>query len=68
MKYLKDFNQELAARHKDSFESQIRVSEEDFYRDSERFITIQELIELSYQDIEDFYDKASVGQIDSQTD
>jgi len=68
MQYLRDFNEALATRHEDMFKDSTRVSEEDFYRDSERYITLSNIIDLNSDDIEEFYDKASVGKIDSQAE
>lgn len=68
MKYLSDFNAELATRHEDMFKAANRVSEEDFHRDSERYTTLDQIVDLNFDDIEEFYDKASVGKIDSQAD
>jgi hypothetical protein len=68
MQYLNDFNDALAERHQDMFKDAVRVDEEDFYRDSERFTTLNQIANLSFQDIEEFYDKASVGSIDRQAE
>ena len=68
MQYLKHFNRELAKRHEEMFLDSIRVSDEVFYRDSERYQTVKDLIELEIEDIEEFYDNASVGKISSKTD
>jgi hypothetical protein len=50
------------------FTDSIRTSDEIFYRDSERYQTVKDLIELEIEDIEEFYDNASVGKISSKTD
>lgn len=68
MQYLSDFNEALATRHEDMFKDANRVSEEDFFRDSERYITLNQIINLNSDDIEEFYDQASVGTIDSQAE
>lgn len=68
LNYLKHFNKELAQRHEDYFINSIRTTDEEFYRDSERYQTIKDLVELEIEDIEEFYDQASVGKISSQTD
>jgi len=68
MKYLKHFNSELAKRHEQHFTDSIRTSDEEFYRDSERYQTIEDLVNLEIEDIEEFYDQTSVGQISSQAD
>jgi hypothetical protein len=66
MKYLKQFNSELKERHSELFMNGEYPSSENFYRDSERFRTIDDIVNLSYDDMEAFYDQTSVGQIDSQ--
>lgn len=68
MQYLSDFNSEMAKRHEENFMDSIRTSDEDFYRDSERYQTIKDLVELEIEDIEEFYDQTSMGQISSQAD
>ena len=68
MQYLSDFGEALAERHKDMFKNVIQVSEEDFIRDSERYTTLDQIVNLNVDDIEEFYDKASVGTIDSQAE
>lgn len=68
MKYLSDFGEALADRHEDMFKNTIRVSEEDFIRDSERYTTLDQIVNLNVDDIEDFYDKASVGKTDSKAE
>lgn len=68
MKYLTDFNEALVIRHENMFKNTIRVSEEDFHRDSERYTTVNQIVDLNFDDIEDFYDKASVGKTDSQAE
>lgn len=47
------------------FTNQNRVSDEDFYRDSERYITIEDIVNLTFEDIEEFYDQTSLGESDS---
>lgn len=66
MKYLKEFNNELVEQHSESFKAGAMPSQEDFYRDSERYQTIEHLINLEYEDMEIFYDQTSVGQTNSQ--
>ena len=61
MKYLKDHNQELLSKYVDLFKSTFLPPSEDFYRDSERYQTIQDIINLDYEDMESFYDQTSVG-------
>ena len=65
MKYLKEFNSELKERHNELFMSGEYPTSEEFHRDSERFRTIDDIVNLSYEDMELFYDQASVGPIDS---
>jgi hypothetical protein len=55
MQYLNDFNVKLVAIHKEHFISGIRLSEQDFYRESERYTTIEDVVNLTYEDIEEFY-------------
>lgn len=58
MQFLKDFNHELAQRHDELFKDGARrSSDEEFYRDSERYQTLDHLINLEYQDVESFYNQ-----------
>jgi len=50
------------------FKNGQRISEEDFIRDSERYITLDQIINLSYQEIEEFYDETSMGPISGQAE
>lgn len=68
MSYLKHFNQALANRHKEMFIDGVRVSDEIFYRDSERHQTINDLIDIDTKDIEEFYDQTSVGTTRGQAE
>ena len=61
LKYLEDFSQRLAQNHNDLFVMGNRCSEEDFYRDSERAKTLDDIINLDIEDIEGFYDATSMG-------
>jgi hypothetical protein len=63
MKYLKDFSKELEQRYQELFNSGVLTEPEDFYRDSERFRTLDDLINLSFEDMEVFYDQAGMGEI-----
>lgn len=52
--------------HTQMFQNGSRCSEDEFRRDSERYITLQQIVNLDYEDIEGFYDdKASMGQTSS---
>lgn len=68
MAYLSHFNQASAKRHEEMFTAGIRVTEEEFYRDSERYQTIQDLINIQLDDIEAFYDHTSVGKTRGKAD
>lgn len=65
MKYLKDFAEELAEAHKQEFISGIEPDSESFIRDSERYQTLMDLVNLEYEDMEKFYAETSMGQTDS---
>ena len=66
MRYLKEINNELKERHNYLFIIGQYPNSEEFYRDSERYQTIDGVVNLSYEEMEAFYDQTSVGQIDSQ--
>jgi len=57
MQFLKDFNHEIAQRHDELFKEGARSSDEEFYRDSERYKTLDHLINLEYSDVEQFYNQ-----------
>ena len=61
LKYLKDYQQALLDQNNRQFSDGAYPTEKDFYRDSERLITLNEIANLTYEDIEGFYDQASVG-------
>jgi hypothetical protein len=68
MNYLNHFNKALVKRHEEMFIDGARASEEEFFRDSERHQTIQDLIDIQLEDIEAFYDDTSVGKTSRKTD
>lgn len=68
MKYLTNFNNELVEQHSEAFKDGAMPSPEDFYRDSERYQTIEHLINLEFEDMEIFYDQTSMGQASSETE
>lgn len=68
MKYLEQYNAELLDKYNELFKSTVLPPSEDFYRDSERYQTIQDVINLEYEDMETFYDQTSMGQISSITE
>ena len=64
LKYLSDFSRELAVNHTQLFQTGTRCTDDEFRRDSERYITLQQIINLEHEDIEGFYDdKTSMGQV-----
>ena len=66
--YLKDYQQSLVERNKHFFVNGVHLSEKEFYRDSERLITLNEIANLEFENIEGFYDTASVGTSGSEAD
>jgi len=60
LNYLQDVCESMTETHKAYFQEGMRVDDESFYRDSERFITLSQIINLDHVDIEEFY-----GQLDS---
>ena len=63
MKFLNDFSIELVAQHGELFTGGTRAEAEDFYRDSERYITLQDIINTTYSEMELFYDQTSMGPV-----
>ena len=68
MRFLSEFAQELIENHNELFVTGIRSEDEDFHRDSERYQTLMDLVNLEYADIEVFYDKTSMGKINGGPD
>ena len=69
LRYLSDFADSLVDTHKAAFIDSHQPTEEDFIRDSERYQTLKDLINLDYEDIEVFYETTtSMGKADSPSD
>lgn len=71
MKYLEDFATALMEQYKLNFQESVLTDDETFHRDSERYQTLMDIINLDHEDIEAFYKEdeheASMGQIDGST-
>ena len=69
LKYLNDFKEVIVNIHTENFRDSNRPSDEDYFRDSERYITLDQIVNLSHEDIEEFYnDQTSLGPISSQAE
>jgi hypothetical protein len=55
-------------RNSQFFKDGFYLTPKDFYRDSERVITLDQIVNLTFENIEEFYDTSSVGQISGETD
>ena len=56
LKYLNDFAEQLVENHSVLFRNAVEVNQEDFHRDTERYQTLMDIVNLAYEDIEEFYD------------
>jgi hypothetical protein len=68
MKYLKNFNQKLVNDNESDFRNGVMIDREQYIRETERYQTIQDFINLEHEDMEAFYDQTSVGEMRSKTD
>ena len=63
VKYLQDCQEELIKLQGDNLVNKIKLSTEDFISQAERYATLDDVVNLNFEEIEAFYDSTSVGQI-----
>lgn len=61
MQYFEDFSQIILKTHAEHLLNGVIVSESDQIRDSERLITLQQVVELTTEDINEFYSEENDG-------